>query len=319
MSAALWAGRALLPAFRAVTGALVTVLDLGGQMNARAKDQASIENTTASASGTHRSGILGGSCGASGYSPRMERRCEILRQRGSAVSFVPHNWPRRRSEVQETWSEWQDLNLRALVPNEVRYLEHSSREAGGDDHPGERKRSVNNDQADIQADGRGDPEGRARHGGGNGGFVPHNWLPDRGSPGSAGAGRPPHTLKGRGDCPSPAALVAGLPEAPHMLLTAERIGLHDELSDRAFGTKTMGVDHLPPAIDLVVGSAERAELEAKLAAALASKSVPASRRQRRPLIDAEITRAEKAGKDVAAASISPDGTLSLTFERPPQR
>jgi hypothetical protein len=36
---------------------------------------------------------------------------------------------------------------------------------------------VNNDQADIQADGRGDPEGRARHGGGNGGFVPHNWLP----------------------------------------------------------------------------------------------------------------------------------------------
>lgn len=78
----------------------------------------------------------------------------------------------------------------------------------------------------------------------------------------------------------------------------------------------MGVDHLS-AIDLVAGAAERAELEAKLAAALASKSAPASRRQRRPLIDAEITRAEKAGKNVAAASISPDGTLSLTFERPP--
>jgi hypothetical protein len=79
----------------------------------------------------------------------------------------------------------------------------------------------------------------------------------------------------------------------------------------------MGVDHLPRAINLVVGAAERAELEAKLAAALASKPAPASRRQRRPLIDAEITRAEKAGKNVAAASISPDGTLSLTFERLP--
>jgi hypothetical protein len=79
----------------------------------------------------------------------------------------------------------------------------------------------------------------------------------------------------------------------------------------------MGVDHLPPAISLVVGTAERAELEAKLAAALATKpGTPASRRQRRPLIDAEITRAEKAGKNVAAASIAPDGTLSLTFERP---
>jgi hypothetical protein len=30
MSAALWAGWALLPAFEAVTGALVTALDLGG-------------------------------------------------------------------------------------------------------------------------------------------------------------------------------------------------------------------------------------------------------------------------------------------------
>jgi hypothetical protein len=102
----------------------------------------------------------------------------------------------------------------------------------------------------------------------------------------------------------------------HMLSTAERIGLHDELSDRAFETKTMGVDHLPQAIDLVSGSAELAELEAQLAAALASKPAPASRRQRRPLIDAEITRAEKAGKIVAAASMSPDGTLSLTFQRP---
>jgi hypothetical protein len=77
----------------------------------------------------------------------------------------------------------------------------------------------------------------------------------------------------------------------------------------------MGVDHLPRAIGLVVGAAERADLEAKLAAALASKPGPASRRQRRPLMDAEIARAEKAGKSVAAAVISPDGTLSLTFER----
>jgi hypothetical protein len=78
----------------------------------------------------------------------------------------------------------------------------------------------------------------------------------------------------------------------------------------------MGVDHLPGAIGLVVGAAERADLEAKLAAALASKPEPVSRRQRRPLIDAEIARAEKAGKNVVAASISPDGALSLTFERP---
>jgi hypothetical protein len=70
-------------------------------------------------------------------------------------------------------------------------------------------------------------------------------------------------------------------------------------------------------MDLNVGSAERVELEAKLAAALASKSAPGSRRRRRPSIDAEITRAEKAGKNVAAASISPDGTLSLSFERHP--
>jgi hypothetical protein len=33
-------------------------------------------------------------------------------------------------------------------------------------------------------------------------------------------------------------------------------------------------------------------------------------------MDAEITRAEKAGKNVAA-SISPDGTFPLTFERSP--
>jgi hypothetical protein len=79
----------------------------------------------------------------------------------------------------------------------------------------------------------------------------------------------------------------------------------------------MGVDQLHHATDLVAGAAERADLEAKLAAALASKPASASRRQRRPLIDAEITRAEKAGKNVAAASISPDGTLSLTFERSP--
>jgi hypothetical protein len=80
-------------------------------------------------------------------------------------------------------------------------------------------------------------------------------------------------------------------------------------------TKTMGIDHLPRAIGLVVGAAERTDLEAKLAAALASKPVPVSRRQRRPSTDAEIKRAEKAGKNVVAASISPDGTLSLTFER----
>jgi SRSO17 transposase len=34
----------------------------------------------------------------------------------SPVSFVPHNWPRRQSERRESWSEWQDLNLRPPRP-----------------------------------------------------------------------------------------------------------------------------------------------------------------------------------------------------------
>jgi hypothetical protein len=37
----------------------------------------------------------------------VNRRREII---------APHNWPRRRSEVQESWSEWQDLNLRPSRP-----------------------------------------------------------------------------------------------------------------------------------------------------------------------------------------------------------
>jgi hypothetical protein len=41
----------------------------------------------------------------------VDRRREFI-----TVSFVPHNWPRRRSEVQESWSEWQDLNLRPPRP-----------------------------------------------------------------------------------------------------------------------------------------------------------------------------------------------------------
>jgi hypothetical protein len=38
---------------------------------------------------------------------------------GEAMGFVPHIWPRKRCEGSETWSEWQDLNLRPLIPNEV--------------------------------------------------------------------------------------------------------------------------------------------------------------------------------------------------------
>ena len=47
---------------------------------------------------------------------RADRRESAARDCLSLVSFVPHNWPRRRSEVQETWSEWQDLNLRPPRP-----------------------------------------------------------------------------------------------------------------------------------------------------------------------------------------------------------
>src|SRR5271170_7500582 len=31
-------------------------------------------------------------------------------------SFVPHNWPRTQSKWRETWSEWQDLNVRPPRP-----------------------------------------------------------------------------------------------------------------------------------------------------------------------------------------------------------
>jgi hypothetical protein len=31
--------------------------------------------------------------------------------------FIPHIRPRTRSDTRESWSEWQDLNLRPLVPN----------------------------------------------------------------------------------------------------------------------------------------------------------------------------------------------------------
>ena len=35
---------------------------------------------------------------------------------GEAMGFVPHIWPRKRCEGSETWSEWQDLNLRPPRP-----------------------------------------------------------------------------------------------------------------------------------------------------------------------------------------------------------
>jgi hypothetical protein len=84
-----------------------------------------------------------------------------------------------------------------------------------------------------------------------------------------------------------------------MLLTAERIGPHDELSDRAFETKTMGVDHLPRAIDLVVGTAERADLEARIEAAIQAARVPepAPRRHRRPSLASTIKQAKRGGAD----------------------
>jgi hypothetical protein len=36
------------------------------------------------------------------------------------TDFVPHIIPRRRQLRGESWSEWQDLNLRPLVLNEER-------------------------------------------------------------------------------------------------------------------------------------------------------------------------------------------------------
>ena len=35
--------------------------------------------------------------------------------------FVPHIVPRNGFYCEESWSEWQDLNLRPPVPNEGRY------------------------------------------------------------------------------------------------------------------------------------------------------------------------------------------------------
>jgi hypothetical protein len=74
----------------------------------------------------------------------------------------------------------------------------------------------------------------------------------------------------------------------------------------------MGVDHLPPAIDLVVGTAERtamaatfeaerAELEARIenaiALARAPEPAPGRRRQRRPSLASTIKQAKRGGAD----------------------
>jgi hypothetical protein len=69
--------------------------------------------------------------------------------------------------------------------------------------------------------------------------------------------------------------------------------------DRAFETKTMSVDHLPHAIDLVVGTAERAELEARIEAAIQAPRAPepAPRRHRRPSLASTIKQAKRGGAD----------------------
>jgi hypothetical protein len=57
--------------------------------------------------------------GSESQRSRLRSRLRIgvkWRARLSPVSFVPHNWPRRHSERRETWSEWQDLNLRPPRP-----------------------------------------------------------------------------------------------------------------------------------------------------------------------------------------------------------
>jgi hypothetical protein len=81
---------------------------------------------------------------------------------------------------------------------------------------------------------------------------------------------------------------------------------------QAFETKTMGVDHLPAAMDLVVGTAERtamaatfeaerAELEARIenaiALARAPEPAPGRRRQRRPSLASTIKQAKRGGAD----------------------
>jgi hypothetical protein len=35
---------------------------------------------------------------------------------GAGWGFVPHIWPRKGLKMQESWSEWQDLNLRPPRP-----------------------------------------------------------------------------------------------------------------------------------------------------------------------------------------------------------
>jgi hypothetical protein len=40
------------------------------------------------------------------------------------MGFVPHIWPRKRWEGSETWSEWQDLNLRPPRPERVSLTEN---------------------------------------------------------------------------------------------------------------------------------------------------------------------------------------------------
>jgi hypothetical protein len=64
----------------------------------------------------------------------------------------------------------------------------------------------------------------------------------------------------------------------------------------------MGVDNLPRAIDLVVGTAERADLEARIEAAIQAARVPepaepAPRRHRRPSLASTIKQAKRGGAD----------------------
>ena len=59
--------------------------------------------------------------GVSGMSRLSELAACLKKQSRCSLGdrFVPHIVPRDDFSCEESWSEWQDLNLRPLVPNEV--------------------------------------------------------------------------------------------------------------------------------------------------------------------------------------------------------
>jgi uncharacterized membrane protein len=76
----------------------------------------------------------------------------------------------------------------------------------------------------------------------------------------------------------------------------------------------MGVDHLPPALDLVVGG--EAEAEAARLRAELDELKKRKRRQRKPKMGALIAQAERAGKTVSAVTTAEGVTLTFGDAQP---